>query len=245
LRMKASPLTGSLLSKIYLGGSSKAELRGGMIIRNFRLYCRSTGGWLEAHYSDILIRTGISSLPFYQRSFGNGRLSVARKQTRNTHFSGSGFLRNQRRMWRAAAGFKSRLATSVINFRCQCRRWFLLGIETPPSQVRDPFILLHGYKCGGWICRRCGAPLSLHIILRTRVMAMVMRLTWRSKLGEAGRGTCLELRCNPVIQRTFRRGAWLLCAFGVDKKTTFYGTLRWCRIQIRDDVWSIDKLGYS
>jgi hypothetical protein len=123
-----------------------AELRGGAIIPEIRLYC--TLRWLAGgSYSDILIQVGISKPSFYRVAWITIKAIATSKQEELQ----IRFPQTEEECKVAAAGFESVSYKGVINNCVSVVDGFLLGIQTPSkSQVSNVRSFFSGhYKCSG------------------------------------------------------------------------------------------------
>jgi hypothetical protein len=123
-----------------------ADLRGGAIIPEVRLYC--TLRWLAGgSYSDILIQAGISKSSFYRIIWETIRaIATSKHEALQIRFP-----QTKEECKLAAAGFQSISHKGVINNCVSVVDGFLLGIQTPAkSQVANVRSFFSGhYKCSG------------------------------------------------------------------------------------------------
>jgi hypothetical protein len=123
-----------------------AELRGGAIIPEVRLYC--TIRWLAGgSYSDITMHCRISKASFYRIVWETIK-AIARSNHPPLQII---FPQTEKECKKAARGFESISHSGVINNCVGVVDGFLLGIETPPkSQVANVRSFFSGhYKCSG------------------------------------------------------------------------------------------------
>jgi hypothetical protein len=123
-----------------------ADMRGGAIIPEIRLYC--TIRWLAGgSYSDIMIQAGISKASFYRILWQTIR-AIATSKAKELQIN---FPQTEEECAKAARGFQSISHQGVINNCVGVGDWFLLGIATPPkSQVSNVRSFFSGhYKCSG------------------------------------------------------------------------------------------------
>jgi hypothetical protein len=123
-----------------------ADMRGGAIIPEIRLYC--TIRWLAGgSYSDIMIQAGISKASFYRILWQTIR-AIATSKAKELQIN---FPQTEEECAKAARGFQSISHQGVINNCVGVGDGFLLGIATPPkSQVSNVRSFFSGhYKCSG------------------------------------------------------------------------------------------------